>query len=48
LLILEKTQDDLEALFYAQEVLSKGWSRDLLLNAIKMDTKRYNPCWSMK
>jgi len=38
LLILEKTQDDLEALFYAQEVLSKGWSRDLLLNAIKMDT----------
>jgi predicted nuclease of restriction endonuclease-like (RecB) superfamily len=38
LLILEKTKDDLEALFYAQEVLSKGWSRDLLLNAIKMDT----------
>jgi predicted nuclease of restriction endonuclease-like (RecB) superfamily len=48
LLILEKTKDDLEALFYAEEVLTKGWSRDLLLNAIKMDTKRYNPCWSMK
>jgi predicted nuclease of restriction endonuclease-like (RecB) superfamily len=38
LLILEKTKDDLEALFYAEEVLTKGWSRDLLLNAIKMDT----------
>lgn len=24
--------------FYANEVIAKGWSRDLLLNAIKMDT----------
>ena len=24
--------------FYAQETITKGWSRDLLLNAIKMDS----------
>nr|WP_291033786.1 hypothetical protein [Dyadobacter sp. 50-39] len=26
------------AQFYANETLTKGWSRDLLLNAIKMDS----------
>ncbi len=37
LLLLDKIQT-LEAVeFYANEVLTKGWSRDLLLNAIKMD-----------
>ncbi len=38
LLLLDKIQT-LEAVeFYANEVLAKGWSRDLLLNAIKMDS----------
>ncbi|NIJ55453.1 PDDEXK nuclease domain-containing protein [Dyadobacter arcticus] len=37
-LLLDKLQL-LEAVgFYASETLSKGWSRDLLLNAIKMDS----------
>ncbi len=38
LLLLDKLQmlDAVE--FYANEVLAKGWSRDLLLNAIKMDS----------
>ncbi len=38
LLLLDKIQTLDAVQFYAQEVLSKGWSRDLLLNAIKMDT----------
>lgn len=29
--------DDAEMLYYAQETVAKGWSRDLLLNAIKMN-----------
>ncbi len=38
LLLINKTQS-LEAVsFYANEVVAKGWSRDWLLNAIKMDT----------
>jgi predicted nuclease of restriction endonuclease-like (RecB) superfamily len=37
LLLLDKLKS-LEAVeFYANEILSKGWSRDLLLNAVKMD-----------
>ena len=37
LLLLDKVQS-LDAVdFYANESVSKGWSRDLLLNAIKMD-----------
>lgn len=36
LLLLDKLQSADEARFYANEVLTKGWSRDLLLNAIKM------------
>src|SRR5690606_17434029 len=38
LLLLDKIQSPDEARFYANEVLTKGWSRDLLLNAIKMDS----------
>jgi predicted nuclease of restriction endonuclease-like (RecB) superfamily len=38
LVLMERTKDDTEALFYANEVLTKGWSRDLLFNAIKMDS----------
>ena len=38
LLLLEKTSNDQEVEFYANETLSKGWSRDLLLNAIKLDS----------
>lgn len=38
LLLLDKIQSFDEVEFYAQETLSKGWSRDLLLNAIKMDS----------
>ena len=38
LLLLNKVKDDNQIVFYANEVLKKGWSRDLLLNAIKMDT----------
>src|SRR5690606_29133891 len=38
LLLLDKIQSPNEAIFYANEVLTKGWSRDLLLNAIKMDS----------
>lgn len=38
LLLLNKIQS-LEAVeFYANQTLTKGWSRDLLLNAIKMDS----------
>lgn len=35
LLILNKDLSDDEAMFYAQEVISKGWSRDMLLHAVK-------------
>lgn len=37
LLLLDKVQSLLAVAFYANEVADKGWSRDLLLNAIKMD-----------
>ena len=42
LLLLDKIQSLDEVLFYANEVLTKGWNRDLLLNAIKMDTYNRN------
>jgi predicted nuclease of restriction endonuclease-like (RecB) superfamily len=38
LLLINKIKNDIQAEFYANECLQKGWSRDLLLNAIKMDT----------
>lgn len=37
LLILTKTQDHDEALFYAQKAVELGWSRDILLNYLKAD-----------
>jgi predicted nuclease of restriction endonuclease-like (RecB) superfamily len=38
LLLINKVKDDSHIEFYANEILTKGWSRDLLLNAIKMDS----------
>lgn len=38
LLLLDKGLPSEEILFYAEECLQKGWSRDMLLNAIKMNT----------
>jgi predicted nuclease of restriction endonuclease-like (RecB) superfamily len=38
LLLINKVKEDKQVAFYANEVLTKGWSRDLLLNAIKMDS----------
>jgi len=38
LLLMDKLQSLEAARFYANETLTKGWSRDLLLNAIKMDS----------
>lgn len=35
-LILSKDLNDNDTLFYAQEIVAKGWNRDLLLNAIKL------------
>ena len=44
LLLLDKSLPANEVLFYAQECLQKGSSRDMLLNAIKMNT--YAGCQS--
>jgi len=38
LVLINKVKEDNHTEFYANEVVAKGWSRDLLLNAIKMDT----------
>lgn len=38
LLLINKIQSFEAVEFYASEAVTKGWSRDLLLNAIKMDT----------
>lgn len=38
LLLINKVQSLSAVAFYANEVATKGWSRDLLLNAIKMDS----------
>ncbi len=37
ILIFTKTRDINEAFFYIRQSIEKSWSRDLLLNAIKMD-----------
>ena len=42
ILILSKELDDNATLYYAQESISKGWNRDLLLNAIKL--KMHETC----
>lgn len=38
LLLINKIQSLEAVAYYANEVVTKGWSRDLLLNAIKMDS----------
>jgi predicted nuclease of restriction endonuclease-like (RecB) superfamily len=38
LLLINKVKEDNQAEFYANEVITKAWTKDLLLNAIKMDT----------
>lgn len=38
LLLINKVQSLEAVLFYANEAITKGWSRDWLLNAIKMDS----------
>jgi len=38
LLLINKVQSIEAVAFYANETLTKGWSRDFLLNAIKMDS----------
>lgn len=38
LLLLDKALSVAETLFYAEECVQKGWSRDMLLNALKMNT----------
>ena len=38
LLLINKLQSHEAVLFYATQTIEKGWSRDLLLNAIKMDS----------
>ena len=37
-LLISKVKDIKAAIFYIEQTIEKGWSRDLLLNAIKMDT----------
>jgi len=34
--LMRTVKDDNQVLFYATECISKGWTRDLLLNAVKM------------
>ena len=34
---IEQGLDDNATLYYAQETVAKGWNRDLLLNAIKLN-----------
>lgn len=37
LLLMSKELDDEAVLYYANETVAKGWNRDMLLNAIKME-----------
>ena len=41
ILIFTKVKDINAAIFYIQQIIEKGWSRDWLLNAIKMDSYSY-------
>jgi predicted nuclease of restriction endonuclease-like (RecB) superfamily len=38
ILLMEKVKDKKARLWYVQQTIEKGWSRDWLLNAIKMDS----------
>jgi predicted nuclease of restriction endonuclease-like (RecB) superfamily len=42
LLLINKVQSIDAVSFYATEAVTKGWSRDILLNAIKMDSYAYS------
>ena len=42
LLLLSKRLNDETTPYYAQETVTKGWNRDLLLNAIKLSDQRYS------
>lgn len=42
ILIFTKVKDLKAAFFYIQQTIEKGWSRDWLLNAIKMDSYSYS------
>lgn len=48
LLILNKDLSDSATLFYAQEIITKGWSRDLLLNALKLKMHETHPLVPME
>ena len=43
LLILSKDLSDEDSLYYAHESISKGWNRDVLLNAIKLKMHETHP-----
>ncbi len=38
ILLLDKQVSDEKVIFYSNEVIEKGWSQEMLLNAIKMET----------
>ncbi len=42
-LLISKDLNDAETMYYAQETVSKGWNRDLLLNAIKLGMHETHP-----
>ena len=42
-LILSKELNDEQTVFYAEQVISKGWNRDLLMNALKMEMHKQLP-----
>ncbi len=41
ILLMEKVKDKTVRFWYMQQTIEKGWSRDWLLNAIKMDSYAY-------
>ena len=41
ILLMEKVKDKNVRIWYIQQTIEKGWSRDWLLNAIKMDSYSY-------
>ena len=47
MLLISKNMTDEEVLFYANECFAKGWNRDLLLNAIKLDMYGNKPLVSL-
>lgn len=43
LMLMSKDLDDAAVLYYATEIVAKGWNRDMLLNAIKMEMHKTTP-----